>query len=59
MQLNILKIYYLIKGKKDDSNIINMNLEFLPALFLSAILRKKSLILKNLKFTKCCSIRKI
>ena len=36
------------KKNSDENNIINMSLEFLPGLFLSAILRKKSLILKNL-----------
>ena len=43
-----LKNLLLNERKEDDSNIINMSLEFLPGLFLSAILRKKSLILKNL-----------
>ena len=43
-----LKNLLLSEKKKDDNNIINMSLEFLPGLFLSAILRKKSLILKNL-----------
>ena len=32
------------KKNSDENNIINMSLEFLPGLFLSAILRKKSLI---------------
>ena len=46
--VNHLKDLLFNERKEDDYNIINMRLEFLPGLFLSAILRKKSLILKNL-----------
>jgi len=45
---NLQTLLFNEKKKDDENNIINMSLEFLPGLFLSAILRKKSLILKNL-----------
>lgn len=47
-EIEHLKNLLFNEKKNDENNIINMSLEFLHGLFLSAILRKKSLILKNL-----------